>query len=343
MAGAPIGVVLMNIGTPEAPKTPEVRRYLREFLMDPRVIDIATWKRWLLVNAIILPTRPKKSAAAYAKVWLDEGSPLMVHSKRLAAKVSERMGSDFIVRVGMRYGEPSIEAAVNELHERRVKRIIGVPMYPQYSDAATGSSTDALVDAARKAGVSDVYVTEPFFDDPEFIGSFVEIARPIVADFAPDMVLFSYHGLPERQVKASDPTGKHCVFSDKCCAVRVPANARCYRSHCHHTTTALMKGLDLARDKGTMSFQSRLGRTPWIKPYTDLVLPELAAKGVKRLAVMCPAFVADCLETLEEVGMRGREQWLSLGGEDLTLVPSLNDHPRWAAAIDAMVRRRAVG
>lgn len=339
---APIGVVLMNIGTPEAPQTPEVRRYLREFLMDEKVIDIAAWKRWLLVNLIILPIRPKKSAEAYAKVWLPEGSPLMVYSQRLAKRVQEGLGDGFIVKVGMRYGQPSIDRAVEELKAAGAGLVVGVPMYPQYAEAATGSSMLRLVEATRRAELPMRQV-EPFYDDPEFIGAFAEVARPLLDGFAPDFVLFSYHGLPERQVRASDPTGKHCFASPDCCAARVPANARCYRSNCHHTTTALVAALGLDASKAMMSFQSRLGRDPWVKPYTDLVLPELAQRGVKRLAVMCPAFVADCLETVEEIGMRAKEQWLALGGEDLLLVPSLNDHPRWAHAVEAMVRRRAVG
>ncbi len=340
---SPVGVVLMNIGTPDAPKTAEVRRYLGEFLMDPRVLDIPTWKRWLLVNGIILRTRPKKSAEAYAKIWTNEGSPLLIFSERAAAGVQALLGDGFLVRVGMRYGNPSIEDAIRDLRDRGVTRIVGVPMYPQYAEAATGSSMVSLADTARRAGVDNLRMAEPFFDDPEFIQSFAEVARPILDDFRPDMVLFSYHGLPERQVRASDPTGRHCFATPDCCAQRVPANAKCYRSHCHHTTVALTQALGLAPERTMMSFQSRLGREPWVKPYTDLVLPELAARGVKRLAVMCPAFVADCLETLEEVGMRGREQWLSLGGEDLVLVPSLNDHPRWLKAVEAMVRRLAVG
>ncbi len=338
-----VGVVLINVGTPDAPKIPEVRRYLGEFLMDPKVIDIPTWKRWLLVHGIILRTRPKKSAEAYAKVWTPEGSPLLVFSQRAAAGVQALLGPNFLVRVGMRYGNPSITDAVRELRDRGVKRIVGVPLYPQYAEAATGSSMVRLSEMARRAGIDDLRITAPFFDDPEFIASFAEVARPILDGFVPDMVLFSYHGLPERQVRASDPTRKHCLASPDCCAQRVPANVKCYRSHCHHTTVALTKALGLTPDRTMMSFQSRLGRDPWVKPYTDLVLPELAARGVKRLAVMCPAFVADCLETLEEVGIRGREQWLSLGGEDLVLVPSLNDHPRWLKAVEGMVRSLAVG
>lgn len=329
----------MNIGTPDAPRTPEVRRYLREFLMDEKVIDIDHWKRWLLVNLLILPTRPKKSAEAYAKVWLPEGSPLLIYSEKLAAKVQERLGNDFVVKVGMRYGAPSIGKAVEELREKGVKQVVAVPMYPQYSEAATGSSLAALSEAARDMNVRPI---DTFFDDPDFIASFVEVARPKLDDFKPDFVLFSYHGLPERHVRASDPTGKHCLASADCCAARVPANLHCYRSNCFHTTDALVKALALDPANTMMSFQSRLGRDPWVKPYTDLVLPELAKKGVKRLAVMCPAFVADCLETLEEIGMRAKEQWIGLGGEDLVLVPSLNDSPRWAEAVEGMVRRLAM-
>jgi ferrochelatase len=332
------GVLLINLGTPSEPSTRAVRRYLREFLSDPRVIDIPTPLRWLLLNAIILPTRPRKSAAAYRKVWRDdEGSPL-AHFSRLQEHALQVALPQHKVLLAMRYGEPSLAGALAQFARAGIDDIVVVPLYPQYASASTGSSLEKLFDlVAPQVAVPRLRVLPEFYDDSGFITAFAAVASPLLAEFKPDHVLLSYHGLPERQVKATDATGSHCLATADCCDRIVPANRRCYRAQCYATSRAIAARLGLANV--STSFQSRLGRTPWIKPYSDLVLRELAARGVKRLAVLCPSFVADCLETLEEVAIRGAEDFKAAGGERLLLVPSLNDHPRWIEALAHMVTR----
>jgi len=335
----PTGVLLVNQGTPETPRPREVRRYLREFLSDPRVIDIPALPRWLLLNALILPTRPRVSAAAYAKIWTPEGSPLLVHSRALCEAVAAELGDDFAVELAMRYGEPSLADGLASLYAADVSGILMLPLFPQYSEAATGSVLARVRELAPAAlDRPPVRALEPFYADPGFVSAWVATARMELDAFGADHILFSYHGLPERQVRAADPSGRHCLASDACCAAIGPKNRDCYRAQCLATTRALARALELHPAAHTTAFQSRLGRTPWIRPYTDHVLPDLAARGVRRLAVLCPAFVADCLETLEEIGIRARAQWHELGGEELHLVPSLNAHPIWASAVAQMIR-----
>ncbi|MCK6552851.1 ferrochelatase [Myxococcota bacterium] len=337
-----IGVLLVNLGTPDSPSVSDVRRYLREFLSDPRVIDIPAVPRWLLLNLVILPFRPKKSAHAYSSIWTKEGSPLLVYEQALTAGVAERLGDRYVVELGMRYGNPSIPSALAKLGAADVSRIVVLPLFPQYAAASTGSAVERVLEVAGRAwNVPALDTITDFYDEPGFIGAFAEVARPVLAGFGADHVLFSYHGVPERHVTKGDPTGRHCLATPTCCDAITSANRSCYRAQCFATTRALATALGLGAEGHSMSFQSRLGRTPWIRPYTDEVLPELAKRGKKRLAVMCPAFVADCLETLEEIGMRAKEQWKQLGGEDLVLVPSLNAHPAWIDAVAALVRREA--
>jgi protoporphyrin/coproporphyrin ferrochelatase len=330
------GLLLVNLGTPDAPEAGPVRRYLREFLSDPRVLDIHPVGRWLLLNLVILPVRPARSAEAYRKIWMKEGSPLLVHSRALAAAVAGRLAGEYEVELAMRYGHPSLPEAVKALRERGVREFIVLPLYPQEATSSTSSTLARAYEVlAEPWDVASVRVVPAFHDHPGFLDAFAQVARPVIAEARAEHVLFSYHGLPERHMRKSDPTGRHCLASAGCCDVLTEVNRHCYRAQCFATTRALVERLELPAGGYSVSFQSRLGRTPWIKPYTDVVLPELAAQGVKRLAVMCPAFVADCLETLEEVGLRAREQFLACGGESLTLVPSLNAHPAW---VDAVVR-----
>ncbi|MDY7229120.1 ferrochelatase [Hyalangium rubrum] len=330
------GLLLVNLGTPDAPETGPVRRYLREFLNDPRVLDIHPVGRWALLNLIILPTRPAKSAEAYRKVWMKEGSPLLVHSRALTAEVASRLAGQYEVELAMRYGNPSLPDAVKALKARGVSEFVVLPLYPHAAASSSSSSLARVYEVLSEAwDVAPVRAVPAFFDHPGFLEAFAEVARPVIAELRADHVLMSYHGLPERHMRKSDPSGRHCLASASCCDVLTDVNRNCYRAQCFATSRGLAERLGLAPEGYTVSFQSRLGRTPWVKPYTDFVLPELAKKGVRRLAVMCPAFVADCLETLEEVGIRAREQFLESGGEALTLVPSLNAHPAW---VDAVVR-----
>jgi ferrochelatase len=335
------GVLLVNLGTPDSPRVRDVRRYLREFLSDPRVIDIPAPARWLLLHLVILPFRPRRSAEAYRKIWTPRGAPLLVHGRALRDAVARELGPSYVVELGMRYGRPSIRSALERLGGADVARTLVLPLYPQYSEAATGSSVACVeAEVERRPELPPLDVLPDFHDDPGFVSAWVGVAQPELEAFRPDFVLFSYHGLPERQVKAADP-GAHCLMSDDCCDEIGPANRRCYRAQCFATTRALAARLGLPPDRHSTAFQSRLGRTPWIGPYTDAALPELAAAGHRRLAVLCPAFVADCLETLEEIGIRAREQWLELGGEELHLVPSLNATPAWAATVAHWIRARA--
>jgi len=334
------GVLLVNLGTPASPATRDVRRYLREFLSDPLVLDVPALPRWLILHCFILPFRPRKSAAAYRKIWTAQGSPLLVHGLQLRDGVAQALGGGYAVELAMRYGEPSIRGALMRLASAGIARWVVLPLFPQYSTAATRSAVDKVAhELARAGNTAPARVLGAFYDDAGFLAAFGAVARRHLDAFRPDHVLFSYHGLPERQVQAADASGAHCLASASCCDAVSDVNRDCYRAQCFATTRSLATLLGLEPGEHSLSFQSRLGRTPWIQPYTDRVLPELAARGVKRLAVVCPAFVADCLETLEEIAIRGREQWLGLGGEALELVPSLNAEPEWVEAVAAMVRK----
>ena len=334
-----IGILLSNLGTPDAPEAPEVRTYLKQFLMDPDVVDIPYVARWLLVHGLILPRRPKASAEAYRKVWTERGSPLLFHHLDLCRKVQEYLGPEYVVEPGMRYGNPSIPSAVQALLKCGVSRIVFAPLYPQYSLAASHSSEVEFDRALREAGRPVPALTLPEFHRHEsFIGPFGTLGREFLAEHPVDHVLFSFHGLPERQCRKTDPTGTHCFATPDCCAQITAANSKCYRAQCFATAADIAKRAGLGDDRYSVSFQSRLGRTPWIKPYTDFVLPELPKKGIRRLAVFCPSFVADCLETLEEVQIRARAQFRECGGEELYLIPSLNSRDDWAAALADRVR-----
>lgn len=339
MDSAPTGILLVNLGTPESPEVADVRRYLREFLSDPRVIDINPVGRWLLLNLIILPLRPARSAEAYRKVWTDQGSPLLVHGKALTEAIAERLQDhDVVVELAMRYGSPSIEHGLNRLREAGCDRIVAVPLYPQYASSSTGSSVEKLYEVAKRLwNTPYIDVVPAFYDDPRFIEAFAEVGRTEIEALQPDHVLMSFHGLPERHVIKSDETGQHCLKSEHCCEQIGPANRNCYRAQCFATARALASLLDLPSERWSVTFQSRLGRDPWIAPYTDVRIEELAKSGTKKVAVMCPAFVADCLETLEEIGMTGAESFVSAGGEQLRLVPSLNSHPAWVNALASLI------
>jgi ferrochelatase len=332
---------LVNLGTPDAPDPAPVRRYLREFLSDPRVIDINPAARWLLLNLVILPFRPKRSAAAYRKIWTEAGSPLLTHSVALVDALRERI-PEHPIELGMRYGNPSIESALTRLRERSCDQIVVVPLYPHYAASSTGSTVEKVYRTAAKLwNTPFITVVPPFYVHPAFITAFTAVARAPLEALAADHLLFSFHGLPERQVIASsDPT--LCVVQPNCCEQLVSGNRNCYRAQCFATAKALALELGLGAEHGvdqrwSISFQSRLGRTPWIKPYTDEVIPALAKQGVRKLAVMCPAFVSDCLETIEEIGIRARADFEAAGGEALELIPSLNSSPAWIDAVETMI------
>jgi protoporphyrin/coproporphyrin ferrochelatase len=315
------GLLIINLGTPDNPSNGAVRRYLQEFLTDKRVISLPTWIRYPFVYATILPFRPRKTAQAYQAIWASEGSPLIIHSRNLQNKLQAGLGENWKVALGMRYGKPSIKTALTELNDCQQLTIL--PLYPQYSSAATGSSIEkALQLLAKKKTLPSLRVIRDFYQQTAFIDAQAALIQPELAHH--DYLLFSYHGLPANHLLST--CLQICVSN---CPEINQANQACYKAQCYATTLALAKKLNLPAEKYGVSFQSRLGNTPWIKPYTDRLLPELLQKGIKSLAITCPSFVVDCLETLEEIGIRAKEQWHGLGGERLTLIPCVNDSKLW--------------
>lgn len=295
--------------------------------------------RWLLLNLIILPFRPRRAAHAYRQIWTEEGSPLLVHTEALADGLRAEFGESIPIEVGMRYGSPSIRSAVDAILARGVDRIIAIPQFPQYASASGGSAVAALLDElGSRTIVPDVVTFGAFHDSPGFIDAAAAAARPGLEVFGADHVLFSFHGLPESHVRDADPTGAHCLSTDSCCAVLADANRHCYRAQAFSTTAALARRLGLAAGDFSTAFQSRLAGSKWIEPFTDHVLPQLHQAGVRRLAVATPSFTADCLETLEEIGIRGRNQWMELGGEDFLLLPCVNALPQWVTALADEIR-----
>ncbi|WP_207429674.1 ferrochelatase [Pedobacter sp. SYSU D00535] len=333
------GVLLVNLGTPDSPSVSDVRKYLDEFLMDERVIDIPTINRTLLVKGIIVPFRGPKSAKIYKEVWSDEtGSPLLYYSIRQKELLQERLGNDYVVELAMRYQSPSIESALLALKRKQVASIKVIPLFPQYASASTGSVNQKVMEIVSKwPTIPDISFISSFHDNEGMIEVFAENARKYNPDSF-DHVLFSFHGLPERQLTKADDTGKYCLKVADCCSRFNDANRMCYSAQSHDTARLIAAKLGISRDKYTVCFQSRLGNSPWKKPYTSDVLKEQAEKGAKRLLVFSPAFVADCLETLYEIVEEYNEEFKALGGEKVQLVESLNDDPRWIAALEKMVK-----
>jgi ferrochelatase len=331
------GVLLVNLGSPDSPSVPDVRRYLREFLMDGRVLDVNWLLRFCVVNFAILPSRPRHSAEAYQKIWTPVGSPLVVTSSNVQTKLQRRISIP--VELAMRYQNPSIPQAVRNLERKGVDEVLLIPLFPHYAMSSFETAAERVKEvAAALASPIRVQVQPPCYDHPDYIAALVASAQEFLKP-GYDHLLFSFHGLPERHMRKADPTGCHCLAAENCCETASPAHATCYRAQCFKTTAAFVKQAGVPKDKYSISFQSRLGRDPWLKPYTDYELPRLAESGVKKLLVMCPAFVADCLETLEEIGLRGRDSFLKAGGTDFALIPCLNEHPLWLAALEGMVRR----
>ncbi len=327
------GILLVNLGSPDSTKIKDVRKYLDEFLMDERVIDIPYWKRFLLIKGIILNTRPKKSAEAYKKIWWDEGSPLVVISERFKTKVAEKL--HIPVALGMRYGSMSIQKGIQELVDQGVEEILLVPLYPHYAM----SSYETVVEKAKQVNRDEfpnikMDVLPVFYNNKEYIKALSANIKKHLNGFDYDHVLFSYHGIPERHIYKSDTTKSHCKIDGTCCDIPSNAHRTCYRHQCFETTKGIVKELDLKEGTYSDSFQSRLLKDPWLKPYTDFELEKFPKEGKKKLAVITPAFVADCLETLEEIAMEGKHQFMEAGGEDYKYIPCLNDNDDW---VDVMV------
>lgn len=332
------GVLLVNLGTPNSTSPEDVGIYLKEFLMDPLVIDIPYLARWILVNWLVIPKRKFASAKLYENIWTDRGSPLLFHSEDLTRELGKIL--EVPVWLAMRYGKPSLDSALEKIRESGVTDLTVVPLYPQYSLSATESSVVQIKKLLQQNGMSGLTVDflPAFYNQDSYLDAVAEISKPYLDEFAPDKVLFSFHGLPERHVKKTDLSGKHCLALEGCCEVLVPANKNCYRAQSFWTAKWLAKRLGI-KDY-VVGFQSRLGRTPWIRPYSDHFYESLPKEGVKRLAVLSPSFVADCLETLEEIGLRAEEQFKEAGGSELLLVPSLNAHPVWVRALKEIIEKR---
>ncbi len=332
------GVLLINLGTPQAPTPRAVGEYLKEFLMDPYVIDIPFIFRWILVHFLIVPRRSRASALLYEKIWTSRGSPLLFHTEDLTAKLQKKLGPSFHIEFGMRYGSHFIASALREFKKRGIKQVNVVPLYPQYSLAATESISKKLEDLSKNEFKEMKFkILRPFYNDSKFIDSFVSVIQPEIENHRPEKVLFSFHGIPERHIRKV-VRSKICLTSPDCCDSIRDDNRDCYRAQCFETAKLLASRLSLQRDKYEVSFQSRLGRTPWIKPYTDLLYQDLVKRGVKKLLVVCPAFVADCLETLEEIAIRGKKAYLDAGGEALHLAPSLNAEDIWVEKLAKMIK-----
>ena len=333
------GVVLLNLGTPDSPESDEVRKYLKNFLMDPFVLDVPFLVRWCIVHGAILPTRPSLAAAAYQKIWTDRGSPLLFHLEDLVDNVQKKLGDGWRVEPAMRYGSPSIERAMQVFRGKIQEELLIIPLYPQYSLAATESSIQECSRLAKKIlPETRLKFVESFFNFDLFIKAFAVNIQETLKDFYYDHILFSFHGLPERQIRKVDHTRSHCLIEKDCCQSMTTQNLLCYRAQCFTTARLIAEKAGIARGKYTICFQSRLGRTPWIQPFTDHYYRQLPKQGVKKIAVVCPAFVADCLETLEEVQIRGREEFIHNGGIDLKLVPSLNASEVWVDAVVHLVQ-----
>lgn len=337
-----VGGLLVALGTPAAPTTKAVRAYLREFLSDPRVIDLPAPLRWMLVNLVIAPFRAPHSAAAYRRIWTEEGSPLRVHAEALRDAVRARLGDTMPVELAMRYGAPSIASALQRLRAAGAREIRVLPLYPQWAASTSGSVTARVYElAADRWEPERILVLPPFFDDPGFVGATVGAITAVLEAHPVEALVCSYHGLPERHVHKSSSEAAPCTLDDVCCAEVHAHNARCYRAQCMATTRRIAEALGRPDLRIEYGFQSRLGRDPWLGPTTTEVLDRLAAEGVRHVAVACPSFVADCLETLEEIGIAARERFIAQGGANLVLVPAANADPRFADAVARMLQRGA--
>lgn len=331
-------IILMNLGSPDSPSVPDVRRYLNEFLMDERVIDKFSYLgRLLLVKGIIVPFRAPKSAHAYSTIWTKEGAPLIVISKQVQAALQKK--TEYPVEIAMRYGNPSPKAAFDKLVQSmpNLKQVLLVPMYPHYAMSSYETAVAYAEDTYKKGQYKfNLEVVAPYYNNPDYISAMTANIEPYLQQEY-DHILFSYHGIPERHLRVSDPTGKHCLSSGDCCNCSSPAHQFCYRHQCLETMDQVMSRLNVPKDRYSFSFQSRLGRDPWLKPYTDFRLEEMPKEGIKKLLILCPAFVSDCLETLEEIEIRGKEIFMEAGGEAYQMIPCLNTHPAWIEALASWI------
>ncbi|WP_177761299.1 ferrochelatase [Flavobacterium sp. I3-2] len=326
------GVLLVNLGSPDSPEPKDVKPYLDEFLMDKYVIDVPFLLRAFLVRGIILRKRPEESAHAYKKIWTDEGSPLIVLSERMHKKVKPLV--DIPVALAMRYGSMTIEKGLKELHDQGVTDVLLMPLYPQYAMAST-LTIEVLAEKIRKKSFPNMKLTNfpAFYNKTGFIKVLSESIKKHLEGFDYDKLVFSYHGIPERHIRKTDVTKSHCKIDGSCCATASEAHAFCYRHQCYETTRLVTEYLQIPKDKYTLTFQSRLAGDKWLEPYTDVEIDNMPAKGIKKIAVVTPAFVTDCLETLEEIAMRADEDFKENGGEEFLAIPCLNDDDAWCEVV----------
>ena len=329
----------MNLGSPDSTAIPDVKKYLIEFLMDKRVIDIPYLARLILIRGIIVPTRAPKSAEAYETIWTKDGSPLIHITRQLQKALQEKVSMP--VEIAMRYGNPSAKEGFDNIMKRMpgVEEVIAIPLYPHYAM----SSYETAVEEAKAVHQQNKYpfkleFIKPYYNMPSYIEALAESMRPFIAKEY-DHILFSYHGIPGRHIRKSDITGNHCLKTENCCAVDSPAHAFCYRHQCFETTKLVTEKLGIPKNKFSISFQSRLGKG-WLEPFTDVRLEQMPGEGIKKLLVICPAFVSDCLETLEEIAMRGKESFLEAGGDTYEMIPCLNTAPLWVNALEEMTENK---
>jgi ferrochelatase len=324
-------VLLANLGSPDNAEAPAVRKYLNQFLMDPHVIQLPWILRRFIVSLFVLPSRPKESSKAYQKVWLSEGSPLIVLSEKLRNALQEKL--TIPVAMSMRYGKPSIESELLKLNEQNIDEVLFIPLYPHFADSTVTTSIEEAKRVIKKQKLNiKLSLLPPFYDNEDYIQSLVSSAEAYLSqDY--DHIVFSYHGLPESHLKKLDLSGKHCLQQENCCQQSHECHARCYRHQVFQTTQCFVDKAGISEQKYSIAFQSRLGRAKWLGPNTEDRITELANSGAKNILVICPAFVTDCLETLEEIAIRGQEVFKEAGGEKLTLVPCLNDHSDWVSTL----------
>jgi protoporphyrin/coproporphyrin ferrochelatase len=328
------GVLLVNLGSPESPTPKDVKPYLDEFLMDKYVIDVPFLLRALLVRGIILRKRPENSAEAYAKIWTDEGSPLIVLSKKFHKKVEKQV--DVPVALAMRYGTMTIKKGLQELKDKGVTEVMLLALYPQYAMAST-TTIWALADELQEKHFPEMKITKvpAFYNKPDYIEALSNSIKKHLGNFEYDKLVFSYHGIPERHIRKTDKTKKHKKFITNvmCCEPGTPEAEFCYRTHCYETTRQVVEKLQIPEGKYEVTFQSRLAGDKWLEPYTDIVINDYPEKGIRKIAVVTPAFVTDCLETLEEIAMRANEEFIENGGEEFLTIPCMNDEDEWCGVV----------
>lgn len=320
---AKTGLLLMNIGTPSGCEVESVKKYLAEFLTDPDVIKVPWIVRETLIRRVLVPLRAQKSAQKYQTIW-NSGSPLMLYSEKFCQKLQDKLGSSYSVKIGMRYGEPSIQSSIQQMIKEGVQKIVLVPLYPQYAQATTGSSVSRAQDVVQKLSfLGEVKITADFYHDPGFQKSWIQNIQTYKKDS--EHILFSFHGLPVNHIQQNTK----CLQSADCCRLAAIENRRCYRAQCFKTAEDLATGLGLTKDQWSISFQSRLGPVKWLEPYTEQTLMNLASRGIKKLAICAPSFVVDGLETLEELSIEGKKTFETHGGEQFISIPCLNDDDNW--------------